>query len=546
MIFALTAFTLIGPLSIDLGTPVLPEMARVLGAEIADVQQTVALLLAGYAVAQLVAGALSDVCGRRPVLLGGLCIYTLASVVLAGAADLRLIMALRLAQGCAMAFPVVTAQALVQEFAERSTRQRVTSQLVSTRAASSVIGPVIGAFMADHFGWQAPFATMALLGMCGCGLFVVVRKRPSPPPHSRGASGVADADVDGRRPSAADADGASAGRGLLQRAMRSLFCDRTFVLLLGVEASAYSAHNLLGTTSSHVLQTYYGLPAAAFAATYGAMSVVYLVGTAVAAPLATRTRLDDLGVLRLGWRLALGAALAALVASITPLVVHSVWLTVVLPGGLISLGRGFVAVQSIAIVTEREPALVGSAVGLLFSLRVLVLACCTSALGQVYTQLARSAVGGSSALDAPPWPLNASILLLELMSASFGALLHRRLMRERKPGSPDRAELLPLGRQNTSELQALLDDESSRGSPRDSPLRSPRSLLADEESPRASPRASPLPERAAAAEERRRGSNDAAAGTPIPVARSSSALTAPPARGDRRESRPGGGVPPSD
>jgi MFS transporter, DHA1 family, multidrug resistance protein len=61
----------IGSLSIDMTLPSLPATAQALGAPPATVQLTVTLFLAGFALAQLIHGPLSDRIGRRPVLLGG-------------------------------------------------------------------------------------------------------------------------------------------------------------------------------------------------------------------------------------------------------------------------------------------------------------------------------------------------------------------------------------------------------------------------------------------------------------------------------------------
>ena len=71
--FALTlllaALTALGPLSIDMYLPSLPDIAHVLDAPQAHVQLTVSYYLIGFAVGQVFYGPLSDRYGRRPVLL---------------------------------------------------------------------------------------------------------------------------------------------------------------------------------------------------------------------------------------------------------------------------------------------------------------------------------------------------------------------------------------------------------------------------------------------------------------------------------------------
>jgi len=68
----LAMLTGLGPLSMDMYLPSLPDIARVLAAPTAQVQLTVSTYLIGFAVGQVIYGPLSDRYGRRPVLLAAL------------------------------------------------------------------------------------------------------------------------------------------------------------------------------------------------------------------------------------------------------------------------------------------------------------------------------------------------------------------------------------------------------------------------------------------------------------------------------------------
>jgi len=70
----------IQPVTTDLYLPALPALTRSLNAPVAQAQLTLSALLLAFGVSQLVWGPLSDRFGRRPVLLVGLGLYTLASV----------------------------------------------------------------------------------------------------------------------------------------------------------------------------------------------------------------------------------------------------------------------------------------------------------------------------------------------------------------------------------------------------------------------------------------------------------------------------------
>ena len=76
----LTLLLGIQPVTTDLYLPALPSLPRELGAAVGAAQFTLSALIICFGLAQLVWGPLADRFGRRPVLLAGLALYTLASV----------------------------------------------------------------------------------------------------------------------------------------------------------------------------------------------------------------------------------------------------------------------------------------------------------------------------------------------------------------------------------------------------------------------------------------------------------------------------------
>ena len=76
----LASLGMLGPFSIDTYLPAFEGIARSTGATPVQLQQTLSGYLLGFAVMNLFHGALSDSFGRRPVVLWGLALFTLASV----------------------------------------------------------------------------------------------------------------------------------------------------------------------------------------------------------------------------------------------------------------------------------------------------------------------------------------------------------------------------------------------------------------------------------------------------------------------------------
>ena len=71
---------MLGPFSIDTYLPAFTGIGQAIGASPVEMQQTLSAYLFGFAVMNLFHGALSDSLGRRPIVLGGLVVFTLASV----------------------------------------------------------------------------------------------------------------------------------------------------------------------------------------------------------------------------------------------------------------------------------------------------------------------------------------------------------------------------------------------------------------------------------------------------------------------------------
>ena len=82
-LWLLTLITFSGTLAMHIFVPALPEAARDLGASIGEMQLTMSVYILGLAVGQLAYGPLSDRFGRRPVLIAGLALYTVAGLAAA-------------------------------------------------------------------------------------------------------------------------------------------------------------------------------------------------------------------------------------------------------------------------------------------------------------------------------------------------------------------------------------------------------------------------------------------------------------------------------
>src|SRR5690606_13480828 len=121
-----------------------------LGADKLAMQQTISVYLAAYALMSVVHGPLSDAVGRRGVILGGLAVFTLASVGCALARDLPTLLLFRALQGLSAGVGLIVGRAVIRDLLQGDDAQRLMSQVSMIFGLAPAIAPVIGGWI---LGW---------------------------------------------------------------------------------------------------------------------------------------------------------------------------------------------------------------------------------------------------------------------------------------------------------------------------------------------------------------------------------------------------------
>jgi DHA1 family bicyclomycin/chloramphenicol resistance-like MFS transporter len=181
------------PLSTDLYLGSLPAMADDFEVGGAAVQLTLSVFIGGFALAQLLAGPLSDRYGRRPIALGGCALYLIACVASAMAPTLDALILARLVQSFGACAAVICARALVRDLYVPAEGARVMSRALGWMTAVPLLGPIAGSWLQYALGWRANFVLMALAGALM--LWFCWRHMPEtnahPNPYATSLSGLA-------------------------------------------------------------------------------------------------------------------------------------------------------------------------------------------------------------------------------------------------------------------------------------------------------------------------------------------------------------------
>jgi len=153
----LAALGMLGPFSIDTYLPAFSGIARSIGATPVEMQQTLSGYLFGFAVMNLFHGALSDSFGRRPVVLSGLTLFTLASAGCALAPNIGTLVFFRVLQGISAGAGIVVSRAVIRDMFPQVDAQRVMSQVTLFFGIAPAVAPMVGGLLFVHLDWQAIF-----------------------------------------------------------------------------------------------------------------------------------------------------------------------------------------------------------------------------------------------------------------------------------------------------------------------------------------------------------------------------------------------------
>lgn len=154
----------ISTLAMNIFLPSLPSMARWFGVDYAVMQLAVSSYLAGSAVLQIIVGPISDRFGRRPVLLAALGLFVVATLAALVAPTAHWFLAARVVQAV-VATGMSLSRAAIRDMVPAEEAASMIGYVTMAMSVVPMVGPGIGGWLDEQFGWQASFLLLALLGL---------------------------------------------------------------------------------------------------------------------------------------------------------------------------------------------------------------------------------------------------------------------------------------------------------------------------------------------------------------------------------------------
>jgi DHA1 family bicyclomycin/chloramphenicol resistance-like MFS transporter len=386
LLLLLMAMTAIGPTTLNILVPALPELARVVGADIATLQLTVSLYLVGLAGAQLVMGPLSDRFGRRPVLLAGFALTVVASLMAVAMSQVETLIVARILQAVGASTGIVIGRAIIRDLFDRNRAAAMIGLVATVMVVVPTLGPLIGGVLDTYFGWEAIFAFTA------ASTLVVLVWAAITLPETRGRHAES---------------GARAG---FLRDFGQLVSNRSFAAYVLAAALGSATFFAFLGGSTHVVVTLMGHSSAEYGVWFAISSIGYMGGNYVSSRLSTHHGIDPL----IWWGIAFEAIGVATATALAIFVHHWGPVIVFLPQMIISFGNGLLLPGAISGAVSVRPQAAGTAAG--------ITGCAQMALGAAFTQGAGTLLAG--AVSAVPLALLMVAIVIALALA-FG-LLGRR------------------------------------------------------------------------------------------------------------------------
>jgi len=133
-------------------------------------QLTSSVYFLGFAIGILSLGRVSDIFGRRPVILAGLGLYIISSFLSIFANDINVLIALRFCQAFGASVGSVIGQAMARDSYEGRELSYVYASLSMGLALIPSLGSALGGYVVEYFSWRYIFLILSIIA----GFFLIL------------------------------------------------------------------------------------------------------------------------------------------------------------------------------------------------------------------------------------------------------------------------------------------------------------------------------------------------------------------------------------
>lgn len=151
------------PLGIDMGLPGLPQVQTELRSYSAA--YTLTFFLFGFSVGPIIFGPLSDIYGRKPILIIGLTLFSITALGCSLSNSMESLLLFRLIQGIGAGAAAALPSAIVRDVFTGNLAIKQQSYVAMVNGIAPLIAPMIGAAILIFGDWRTIYETLAIVGL---------------------------------------------------------------------------------------------------------------------------------------------------------------------------------------------------------------------------------------------------------------------------------------------------------------------------------------------------------------------------------------------
>ena len=345
----------LSPFGMAIVIPALNSISEHFDASFSTVQYVISSYLFGLAIAQPVSGFLCDLYGRRPVMLFGFALFSIASLACAYAVSLEQLVAARFMQAAGVSVGTVASRSILRDVYDRERMGQAMAYIAIAMGIAPVAAPAFGGFMDATGSFEAIFVASAVLGL------IIFTKM------YLGLSETLPKDIE--RP--------EIGTWLNNYAV--LLKSRSFVgntLVFGFVQGSFFCFIAVGAL---LFLSEFQIGSADFGVLWGGMAVLYVFGAALSARLTPKFGSQKIMSVSV-WLGVIAGLVLYITASWRALTV----LKVLAPLGMMMLLSGVISPGSLTGAVAEHPTRAGSASGLSSSIGLMLAGMSSMLAGNLY------------------------------------------------------------------------------------------------------------------------------------------------------------------
>ena len=172
---------MLGPFTVDTIFPGFPAVQREFTVDAVATQQIVSVYLFTFAVMSLLHGPLSDALGRRPVIVGGLAMFTVTSVLCALAPSMTWLLVGRALQGVFAGGGMIVGRTVVRDVFSGHPAQRAMSQMSMIFGVAPALAPIVGGWLLGWSSWRSIFWFLGIFAVVVLAAVMLLLPETHPP-----------------------------------------------------------------------------------------------------------------------------------------------------------------------------------------------------------------------------------------------------------------------------------------------------------------------------------------------------------------------------